>query len=136
MQPDERHEEDGDTSATIAAPVSPHLALTHGLCAGRKALQFVDEEDEAAFVEKDFQEMRVTHLMICSIQLLVLPFSLTPLGVESRPVTWPALFCIVAQPPPPPVFYYGGENCTERVNLFHQPLLPLYFLHRKAFLQS
>lgn len=45
----------------------------------------------------DFADMSVTHLLIGVVQLAVLPYSLSPLGVQSRAVTMPVTLCILLQ---------------------------------------
>ena len=79
-----------------AGNMSPHLARLHGW-AGWHSFQFVDTDDEAAFVEKDLAAMRQTANIICALQFLVLPYSLTPLGAESRLLLWPMSLIVLLQ---------------------------------------
>jgi hypothetical protein len=93
----ERGEDDNHQLPPHFSSTSPAVATTHDLCAGWHSLQFVDEADEAAFVEKDFAKMQSAHLVVGAMQLFVLPFSLTPLGIQSRPITWPTAVLIILQ---------------------------------------
>ena len=66
---------------------SPHLAQLYGWALWNSFL-FIDKDDEAAFVRKDFAAMKQTSVSITALQLLILPYSFTPLGEESRCLLW------------------------------------------------
>lgn len=77
--------------------ISPAHDSLHGPWPLATSYQFVDREDEADFKAKDFADMRPTHLFITLVEMTVTPYSLTPLGGQSRPLTWPITVCIVIQ---------------------------------------
>lgn len=97
MADEEAEQEYGDDAQHTRSLSTPGVAEVNSVFDIWNSLQFADPADEIAFVKKDFSDMRMTCLMINATQLLVLPFSLTPLGVESRPLTWPVLLCVVVQ---------------------------------------
>lgn len=77
--------------------MSPAHDSLHGLWPLATCYQFVDRNDEASFVAKDFATMRPTHLLLMLLEMTVPPYSLTPLGVQSRPLTWPVTVIVVIQ---------------------------------------
>lgn len=77
--------------------MSPAHDSLHGLWPLATSYQFVDRDDEASFVAKDFAAMRPSHLVLILVEMTVPPYSLTPLGVQSRPLTWPVTVCVVIQ---------------------------------------
>ena len=103
--PEAAHEDEDDAAKLTFAhegfsdrvSMSPAHDTLHGAWPLATSYQFVDSNDEASFVAKDFADMRPMHLLISLTEMLVPPYSLTPLGVQSRPLTWPVTVCIVIQ---------------------------------------
>lgn len=91
------HEDQMEVMAAHRVRVSPAHNLLHGLWPLATSYQFLDREDEVLFKAKDFADMRPTHLIICLMEMAVPPYSLTSLGVQSRPLTWPITVCVVVQ---------------------------------------
>jgi hypothetical protein len=77
--------------------MSPAHDSLHGLFPLVTSFQFMDRDDEASFVAKDCAAMRPMQLFLIMLEMTVPPYSLTPLGVQSRPLTWPVTVCVVIQ---------------------------------------